>query len=352
MPVAPAPTGWDPAVRALVLTLQGNPPTELPTGLLAAARRQRVVSMVAPSVGGQFAAERRRQSLVTLRQLAIAAQLMSGLTAAGARPLLIKGVALAAVAYGDPLARGPGDIDILVDPSQLDTARDCLATATPTGEALHTINFAIDGVGIEIHHRLDPNPAVLAVTHDELWQRRLQIDTGAGALATLSRPDSLLLTATHGGRDAWPNLRSVLDVHRLLQRMSPPELQAAREVAAHSGAAGQLEVALNVAKPLQGTRILGSGVAPRIARRAWSRLATGVDLRSSHQARDVVERNLINLASQPPGVRVATIRTLLIERPQSWGLAPTAGITPQIASPYLLARRLVARQRAGTSKPI
>jgi len=66
------------------------------------------------------------QAMWEMRHRMIVTQLLSGLTAAGVRTVILKGTALAYDLYPDPAARSRGDTDLLIAPADLERARAVL----------------------------------------------------------------------------------------------------------------------------------------------------------------------------------------------------------------------------------
>lgn len=310
--------GSNPSVQQLSLALRLWLGTADPASLLnsldadssatlVSARRHRIIyplAIVADSYPtarlplGALSDARRQQTFACMAQAQTAGIIMDVLTTVGAKPILIKGLALAAVAYSDFTARGAGDIDVLVDGQGLQRGVSALNAigGVTIGASRHTVNVSFRGALVELHHRLDPNPSVMRVPHDELWMRRKAVGLGGARVDTLDEVDSLLLAASNGSRDAWPTLRSVLDVARLAG-LSQGQRATAQGRATDLGVGRQLTIALSLAGRLQGHSCNKGGAAERVASRVWRALAADRDLRTSRGLRDRVERNVLVFAS-------------------------------------------------------
>lgn len=153
------------------------------------------------------------------------------LEAAGVPALVIKGLPLAVQTTGDPAARGPGDIDLLVPPGAAETVHRLLTShgwALRTDAAVepgtwawrhvHRTTCALPYLGaaanVDLHWRLDTTTDALP-EFAELWERREVVDLGGVAVATLGKGDLLAQTCFHAAKDRWRWLRSLVDVHRI-----------------------------------------------------------------------------------------------------------------------------------------
>ena len=168
----------------------------------------------------------RRQTMLQALETVRAWELLDG---AGIEVLAVKGQALAVQTAGRADARGPGDVDLLVDPARLVEAHRLLTGAgwrlrddarvepdtwawrhlTRWGNALTYQGEAAD---VDLHWRLDVMPDAhppFAV----LRSRAEHVRVGTATLATLSRYDALRHLATH--REGWIWLRTLVDLRRL-----------------------------------------------------------------------------------------------------------------------------------------
>jgi hypothetical protein len=102
-----------------------------PQALWTAIRRHRLEIVLAPwhdrlgwpqPLPQELVERARHQRLAALPLLAGAIEVLEALAVARVRALLIKGPALALQTTGDATARGRGDLDVLVDPCQLQLA--------------------------------------------------------------------------------------------------------------------------------------------------------------------------------------------------------------------------------------
>ncbi len=243
--------------------------------------------MIALSPPGDAPAEyiehlRQRVSHVATYNLLFMAELrrvLDALETHGIGTILFKGPIAAMDAHGTPAARAYVDADVLVP-------RDSIWRATALLESLgyrvresfgtnarrlyvETYNQlamqSADGLFvIELHTALLPSYLPLGRPNDDMFIRRRALTVSNVRVHTLSLEDHLLLLCAHGSKEAWPHLRSIVDVAGVIARNDIDWLAVhARAVAVH--AAGALELGVALAAWLTGDgRALR--VAPRIAR--------------------------------------------------------------------------------------
>lgn len=257
------------------------------------------------------------QQLSCMRALVVGRQVMETLLAAGARPLWIKGMPLAALTIGDYWARGKGDIDILVDRDRLAESVAALRSSGagvegshPTVDVpnerprfRHSVNLRLEGVSIDLHSRLDLNPALMKIDHDLVYARRVQVDMGGALVDTLGRLDATLMLCAHAGRDSWSDLRAISDMTRLLRMVESEgtlsQLQAEADL---RGLGTRLGLGVLMARPFgdwdSAQPLVRTPPRARfLARVAWKRLARGEQPRWSTETADIVRTYLFQTAS-------------------------------------------------------
>jgi hypothetical protein len=208
--------------------------------LVAAVRRHRLVDLldshahdlelpaeVADTLG-ELRASTKRGLMVQVLEIARVRDLLD---ASGVPSLVVKGSALAVQSAGDPIARGLGDIDLLVPVEFVEVAHCVLNehgwkvdpswAATPGTWAwrqllwsYNEMKFEGPATTVDLHWRLDPTLDALP-GFAEVWSRRETVDLGGVRMPTLSRRDALAHTCLHSAKDQWRWLRSLVDVHRL-----------------------------------------------------------------------------------------------------------------------------------------
>lgn len=219
----------------------------------------------------------------------------------------LKGGCLAARYYDDVSCRHAGDIDILVDPTDLARTDRILKSAgyqqiSSKTHAAVDDSFVEDGtfvyhlsyltrtrIPLELHFRLNQNPALLPLRVSQIAARASVVRFGETDLTTMPDDLQFLFLATHGARHEWERLQWVYDiallVHRTPQERVRDWLVLARQQSVFNPAAQALIMA---------HRLLGVPVPPEaLAARARSsrirymeRRALQVFLGRAHRNRD------------------------------------------------------------------
>lgn len=145
------------------------------------------------------------------------------------RLLVMKGAALAHLAYADPRLRPMRDVDLLVHKSDLQRAHDVLIRGgfTPCGRAvaadyhhLPGLSTTLDGatVTIELHHELLPRtPFIATLGYDDLAPASQPCEIGGAISRAPAREDLLWHAYAHGFVintlcPGWLRLISLADV--------------------------------------------------------------------------------------------------------------------------------------------
>ena len=214
--------------------------------LAAQHRVEPMVSMSLAAAGVSVPAEaearlRADYDRNALHNLVNAAELVAVLgdfNGAGIEAMPFKGVVLAASAYGNPMARHGGDLDVLIRRKDVARAAELLvargynlvipswATEIP-GEDKgweYTFYRAADGVVLELRWQFELVYARYCrdVGMDWAWQGRRSAVLGGAEVPDLSREKTLLVLCMHGSRHTWSQMVWICDVAQLLA--ASPEL--------------------------------------------------------------------------------------------------------------------------------
>lgn len=163
----------------------------------------------------------------------------SALHSAGVTHVVVKGAALGAL-QGGLTQRGAGDVDLLVEPSDIPATHNVLgelgyrpAVQTPpvtnhtSWKILTTIDRETTYVGrevdVDLHWRVSPQRHLFPPAR-ELASRAVKVDLGGVAVPTASPADALAMAAFHYYYDRFALMRGVFDVHRLLPLVSGSSL--------------------------------------------------------------------------------------------------------------------------------
>jgi hypothetical protein len=247
-------------------------------------------------------------------------RVVDALATAGVRAIPYKGPVLAALAYGTIASRQAGDLDLLVDPGELGTAKRVLQgegfrPQTPLEgwqerqlvRSAHPYAFVRDreGIVLELHWSVSPR-SLSAGLGGTLPQERLE-EVAAAGTRFLTLPADVLLIAlcVHGAKHVWERLAWIVDVAELIARR--PDLDWAGTLA-RADAAGHLrELLLGC---LLARDLLGTDLPETVSRR----IAADAKLPALGRA---VSRQLDRAAHGPLGIAETARFHLGIRR--AWG---------------------------------
>jgi len=134
---------------------------------------------------------------------------LTALHRAGIQTVLLKGAALSLAVYPDRGARPFGDVDALVEPASIDTARAILAglgwtcphtagTLPQTGR--HSFGYSTAGGGALDLHQYLLQECTWAGVDAEIWRRTVSVEDEQTRWLVLSPADQLLHVCIHGLR--------------------------------------------------------------------------------------------------------------------------------------------------------
>jgi hypothetical protein len=171
----------------------------------------------------QMAAIASRRCLIQMKEVLRLSRLFAK---ADIRVIVLKGVVLSWQLYGDPTKRGPGDIDLLVDPSDFWRAQDALVQAgynadgppIPSGAQGRFLRIVRDVTyrnaphRVELHQRLTANPSLIPDDFNTLWEARGEVALGGALVATLPRAMLARYLCAHGAQHCWDRLCWIADM--------------------------------------------------------------------------------------------------------------------------------------------
>ena len=196
--------------------------------------------------------------------------LLDAFEAANVTLLFLKGLTLGALAFGNPAVKSAIDVDLLVDPIQLETAADILRRC---GYRLIAPADSLDDHGLRRWHKswkesvwrkdsprlqidlhtqtADNHRLIPGITVHSPGQR---IDVGDNIrLPTLARDELFAYLAVHGASSAWFRLKWIADFAGFLSGASPDEIDRLYRQSQELGAGRAAGQALILANELFGT---------------------------------------------------------------------------------------------------
>jgi Uncharacterised nucleotidyltransferase len=201
--------------------------------------QQTASPLVPESVVLQLQNEFSRNRLRVIMQIAEAARISRLLADAGIRSMVIKGPVLSQLAFGDPILRESGDIDIVIDPARVPEADRMIIKAgyrrlVPDAElplALYETyrrrrcQFAYylqtRDSSLELHWRLSTNSLLMPLDARISWNRSEPVHVAGADFVTLPDEELFLYLCVHGSVHMWFRLKWLADIAALLQQLHP-----------------------------------------------------------------------------------------------------------------------------------
>jgi hypothetical protein len=206
----------------------------------------------------------RRQSQLAM---ALAAELFRAqevLSRAGLTSVVIKGPVLSARAFGDPYARDYGDIDFLVESSELERAWLALGVAGFRSGILdraiearrtpgqYSFRRSAESPLLELHTegtlRYFPRPMPIR----DFFARQTTVPIAGRAVPALSAEDEFVLISIHGAKHFWERLMWIADIAAIVDRHRGFDWSRVRQTAAQVGGERMVRLALLLAERFLG----------------------------------------------------------------------------------------------------
>ena len=184
----------------------------------------------------------------------------------GIELVALKGVTLSRVAYGNVAMRSPGDIDLLVTPTDVFEAERALldlgyirceprAELTPR-RLKHYLKYykhfayyhKAKALPLELHWRLYHNTPLTRFYNRS--SDPMQVELGPGTVSSLSRDELFLYLCVHGALHGWPILKWLADIGALLSAMDAETLGRIVTLASKQGLMAELQSALTLVDEL------------------------------------------------------------------------------------------------------
>jgi hypothetical protein len=304
-------------------------------GFRRVVKRQRVAGLVANGltaaaipVPTEILAALKSDTLASVRQsldfAAEAGRLQGLLQRDGISVLFFKGVSLAMLAYGKLGIRHAKDMDLLVEPADVERASILLAAAgyvrirpapAVTGARLQAwYRLARDtewahrqtGRQVELHWDLAHVQGLLGKHHGLAVPHQDVVLSPGLSLRTLGDDALLLYLCVHGAGHAWCRLKWLADVGALLASRTGPEIDRLYRQADAQGSGRAFGQALLLCARLFGTS-LPSGLARRLQRDPILRCLAWLALSAMTRGKAEVE-----IYDLPFGTTLISVSRLLI----------------------------------------
>ncbi len=179
-----------------------------------------------------------KQGLMIHMQVGELQKVLDALSRRDVPAIVFKGPALGVQAYGNPMLRKPGDLDLLIRKEHFGVARSVLEACGYVGKVHHDdeeaylrtrggIAFARDTHQVDLHwtleqRRFDSLPFAFQLPSDAVWRDSSDVRIGGRSVQTLSPQHHLLFVCFHGAKHFWQRLYQICDVAELIH--SHPQL--------------------------------------------------------------------------------------------------------------------------------
>ena len=307
---------------------------------------------------------------IARRSLLMQSQLISyleRLTEAKVPALVVKGPALAEQLYRDSTLRSFCDLDVLVRPSDVETARrvalaagyverypvDAVsASMLQTGEQEIGFTHRRTSVALDLHWRLGPRIARDSLSADDLFSRSGRVELLHREVPSLGPLDVVLLVAVHAATHAWPRFEDVAAMAAGLRRLNSAEARDLVGLVAAHDCRRRLNVAVLLAAVLARVEPPVALAQPAFADRLAKQLAAeaGAQLLFADGAKSQEQRGRREHARE-----ILWLARTLDDRPAAarhvWSRLLTSGIRDWKEGGYdaaglgVAAVRVIGRQR-------
>jgi hypothetical protein len=159
-------------------------------------------------------------------------RIVDHLSGVGVQVMPYKGLALAEMLYGDIAARQAGDLDMLIQATDLSRAREALLAlgykqhvSFSQAEEREYVKFgyelAFDGVSgpnlLELQWAFQPRFYAVDFDMKGMFNRAIEVSVAGRMMKSPSHADLLLTLSVHAAKHAWGRLIWICDIARLLQ---------------------------------------------------------------------------------------------------------------------------------------
>lgn len=234
------------------------------TALLALAERHRVVPLVAAALGREVPPFHRRALALAQNGIRLEVELASianMFESAQVAYLLLKGPALARLAYSSPDLRACDDLDLWVATKDVDAAiRGLLAQGyRPDLVAPPRVAAHARRAGIEVALRHPQHERLIEISHGtaalapakymvrEIVAQAIRLNIAGVEITTPMSIHALLLACVHGAHHAWDRLGWVADIVGMWHRLTSAEQRQALDCARRWRVGTALGIGLNLA---------------------------------------------------------------------------------------------------------
>ncbi len=202
----------------------------------------------------------------------------------GIASIPLKGPLLSYVYHRDFMRRVCHDIDLLIEPAQIEKAYSILYDegyrmmeeiyTTPKQKQVYLANFhhyclyhETKNIIVELHWRLLASQNILTFPNIELWKNAWVEKISGIDIQLLSKHDNFLYLCVHGGQHQWKRLFWLHDIAVVLQKEEPRFITEVYDLSKQRGIGNYVLQALQLASALYKI-ILPASIIEEIARKS------------------------------------------------------------------------------------
>lgn len=210
----------------------------------------------------------RRQAManaaIAIRVKRLLMETLDALAGEGITPVLLKGVGLAQRLYPEPFLRATSDVDLLLDPADMQRAQQVMARLglSPKKEAddyyphayRHHLSFAGAKGMVELHFRLMSAYGIAWEAKEPLERSELATFEGR-SVRYLRAEDELVYLALHAANHLLQRVAWLYDCKLLIRQVHALDWSQVIEVARRSGMPSAMFYALDVSREAAGADV-------------------------------------------------------------------------------------------------
>jgi hypothetical protein len=214
-----------------------------------------------PGVRAELATLEKQSRAYAVSRTLVLMDVVSELARQGIPALVLKGPAIAIMAYDDCSRRIFADADLLVRRDDLGRARDILlgrgyaANFQPGSEnaligGQHALEFSDSRMAVELHWTLLSRHLRFNLNIDHLWDESVWIDCLGSKMRTLASEHHFLYLCAHGAKHEWALFRWICDIAQLSDRLTRAQAEKVVDLAGKAHARRLLAVGLRLVREM------------------------------------------------------------------------------------------------------
>lgn len=219
-----------------------------------------------PAVRAKVADLEKQSRAYAVSRTLVLIELVDGLRRLGIPALVLKGPAIAMMAYGDCSRRIFADADLLVSRNDLGHARNVLLTRGYSANfrrgsedaiigGQHALEFLDSRMAVDLHWTLLSRHLRFNLDVDDLWGQSIWIDCLGSKVKTLALEHHFLYLCAHGAKHEWTLFRWICDIAQLADRLTRTQAETIVELAGKAHSKRLLALGLRLVRAMFGEEL-------------------------------------------------------------------------------------------------